>query len=91
MVFFSGNDWKNLGREQNMPWLATALDPDTDFGPIDRSDPEIDIARDKFAQWWGGTTLSWRDYLRNQPLCARRAFQRQRFDMRLQPMQSWGF
>ncbi len=66
MVFFSGNDWKNLGREQNMPWLATALDPDTDFGPIDRSDPEIDIARDKFAQWWGGTTLSWRDYLRNQ-------------------------
>ncbi|KSV64361.1 hypothetical protein N182_10615 [Sinorhizobium sp. GL2] len=32
MVFFEGNDWKNLEGELKFPWLRTALEKDADFG-----------------------------------------------------------
>ncbi|MTI00869.1 GDSL-type esterase/lipase family protein [Roseibium sp. RKSG952] len=66
MAFFAGNDWKNLQREEEMPWLAPALESGTDFGVIAHSEAQIEAARQHMDQWWDGTTLSWRDYLRKQ-------------------------
>lgn len=66
MAFFAGNDWKNLKREEQMPWLAPALDPKTDFGVVDQTELQVEAARQHMDQWWEGTTLSWRDYLQKQ-------------------------
>lgn len=39
MVFFEGNDWKNLERELKLPWLRATLGAEVDFGtPVSAGD-----------------------------------------------------
>jgi SGNH hydrolase-like domain, acetyltransferase AlgX len=33
IAFFEGNDWENFASELEMPWLASALKPQANFGP----------------------------------------------------------
>lgn len=44
MVFFEGNDWKNLGYELSADWLRSALDPDADFGLARAPDRSIELS-----------------------------------------------
>lgn len=42
MVFFEGNDWKNLKNELKQPWMSASLDERVDFGtPAGAGDPKI--------------------------------------------------
>ncbi|WP_281972955.1 alginate O-acetyltransferase AlgX-related protein [Ruegeria faecimaris] len=63
--FFAGNDWRNLERELEKPWLREALDPAVDFGPIEHPD-QSELTAPVISVWWAETTLSWGDYLRAQ-------------------------
>jgi hypothetical protein len=52
MAFFEGNDWQNLRREANTPWLREALEPNADFGSTQLSDGRLAQVNEIIEQWW---------------------------------------
>ncbi len=66
MVFFAGNDWRNLNRELTMPWLAQALEDGVDFGPVAKSDQQIATLTDQIDQQWGSMDLSLSHYFQSR-------------------------
>jgi hypothetical protein len=51
IVFYEGNDWQNLERELQKPWLAQALDPAADFGLPQVNQQEREAVRTQIARW----------------------------------------
>lgn len=52
MAFFEGNDWQNLGREADTPWLRQALDEDATFGNAEVTANERAEIGQVVEQWW---------------------------------------
>ncbi|MDJ0978675.1 MAG: hypothetical protein QNI87_09070 [Erythrobacter sp.] len=52
MGFFEGNDWENLAREASTPWLAEALEPGADFGPVKPSTETVERSKEVIDRWW---------------------------------------
>ncbi|MFB0613846.1 alginate O-acetyltransferase AlgX-related protein [Aurantiacibacter poecillastricola] len=52
MAFYEGNDWKNLEREAEIPWLSEALLPDADFGSATPTDDQVERAQTVVRSWW---------------------------------------
>ena len=59
MAFFEGNDWENLENEAKVGWLAEALDPSADFGPIEWTEAQRSAAAPIISNWWaaGGGSI----------------------------------
>ncbi|GMN01814.1 hypothetical protein [Erythrobacter sp. MTPC3] len=70
MAFFEGNDWQNLAREAEMPWLKQGLNPDVDFGDPNLSEEQIRRSEAILSEWWqddvsAGTVFSKSSFIRN--------------------------
>ena len=59
MVFFEGNDWKNLGFELSQPWLNIALEPDADFGPVNSPEKSVERSMQVIAEIGNKPASAW--------------------------------